>query len=155
MKEWTLYILRTTAEFFWFVLVLIAKALKWVGMKLWAGVKNITKKKKPNFSTADESSKLQMDAFKKRPEYVKRLTKVEADMGKHSAAFKVLYEEQQRLLQMINLADGGLGKPMTTNRGNGNNNNGNNNNNNKQKGNNNNGGNKQPAITSFTPTLTS
>lgn len=153
MKEWALYLVKTTAEFFWFSLVWIAKSLKWVGMKLWAKMK---KKEKPKFSTADESAKLQMDAFKKRPEYVKQLTKVEADMAKHSAEFKVLFEEQQRLLQMINLADGGLGKPMNASKQGGNNNN--NQNNNKQKGNNggnnnNNGGNKQPAIQNFQPSL--
>lgn len=153
MKEWTIYLLRTTAEFFWFVLVWIAKALKWTGMNLWKLIKLIKfKKKKPVFSTSSESEKLMMDARKKRPEYIKRLQKVEADMGEHSAKYKVLSEEQQQLLQMISVADGGLDKPMSKPSG-GNNNN--NNNNQKQKGGNNNGGNKQPAISTFKPTLTS
>lgn len=153
MKEWTLYLLRTTAEFFWFALVYIAKALKWVCMNVW---KLIKPKKKVEFSTSSESEKLMMDARKKRPEYVKRLQKVEADMTKHSASFKVLSEEQSQLLQMISVADGGLDKPMSRSSGNSNNsNNSNNGNNGKQKGGNNNGGSKQPAISSFKPTLTS
>ncbi|CAH9015597.1 TMhelix containing protein [Vibrio phage 468E53-1] len=150
MKEWTLYLLRTTAEFFWFSLVYIAKALKWVGMNLW---KLMKPKKKTPFSTASESEKLRMDAKKKRPEYVKRLQKVEADMAEQSAKFKVLSEEQSQLLQMISVADGGLDKPMS--RSGGNSNNGNNNNGKQKGGNNNNGGNKQPAISTFKPTMTS
>ena len=153
MKEWTIYLLRTTAEFFWFTLVYIAKALKWVGMNVW---KLIKPKKKVEFSTSSESEKLMMDARKKRPEYVKRLQKVEADMAKQSASFKVLSEEQQQLLQMISVADGGLDKPMSRSGGSSSNSNNGNNNNGKQKGGgNNNGGSKQPAISTFKPTLTS
>lgn len=151
MKEWIFYLTRTTAEFFWFSLVQIAKGLKWAGMMLWKLMK--PKKKKPAFSTASESEKLMMDARKKRPEYIKRLQKVEADMADHSAKFKVLSEEQTQLLHMIGIADGGLDKPMSRG-GNSNGNSNNNGNNNKQKGNNN-GGNKQPAISTFKPTLTS
>lgn len=151
MKEWTIYLLRTTAEFFWFTLVYIAKALKWVGMNVW---KLMKPKKKVEFSTSSESEKLMMDARKKRPEYIKRLQRVEADMAKQSASFKVLSEEQQQLLQMISVADGGLDKPMSRSGGNSNNNS--NNSNNKQKGNNNNnGGSKQPAISTFKPTMSS
>lgn len=151
MKEWFIYLTRTTAEFFWFSLVQIAKGLKWTGMMLWKLMK--PKKKKPAFSTASESEKLMMDARKKRPEYIKRLQKVEADMADHSAKFKVLSEEQTQLLHMIDIADGGLDRPMSRG-GNSNGNSNNNGNNNKQKGNNN-GGNKQPAISTFKPTLTS
>lgn len=148
MKKWSIYLLKTMAEFFWFCLVYIAKALKWVGMKAWTTL--FKKKEKPKFDTAAESKKLQMDAIKKRPEYMKQLIKVESEMADHSDKFKSLYVEQQRLLQMINIADGGLEQPVKSN-GNRNNNN-QNNNNQKQKGGNNNGNNK-PAIASFQPTL--
>lgn len=157
LKEWGLYFLLTTAAFFKFSVIYIAKALKWVGMQLWSLMK--PKPKKKSFSTVDESEKLRASAKKNKPEYIKRLQKVESDMGEHSAKFKVLAEEQSQLLQMISLADGGLDKPMTRSGGNNNSNNNSNkgnNDNGKHKGNNNNnGGSKQPAISSFKPSLSS
>lgn len=56
MKEWTIYLLRTTAEFFWWTIKYVFTSL-WKGVK-WVCKKLFTKKKEEKkFSTLDEATR--------------------------------------------------------------------------------------------------